>query len=278
MACFPSLALELLGRDEQSLQSFDSWKARHDMTPALQLAPAQAEVIATIRKTLKDSDYQHIRVIGEPGIGKTRLVLEALATDDLAPTVIYSPHAEDFQRSQLFNELLRGDLHYHTTLVIDECAAKERASIWGALKGKRHIRLVTIDHGPENSRDDQMLVINCPPLSEEQIMAIIASYLPKHTGLWHWAEWCSGSPRVAHAVGENLQKTPEDLLKPPATVPMWERFVAGYERHDSQNTRDVLTVLRYTALFARFGFEDPVSEEAQYICRLIAQKAASSMT
>ncbi len=54
---------------------------------------------------------------------------------------------------------------------------------------------------------------------------------------------------------------------------MWERFVAGYERHDSQNTRDVLTVLRYTALFARFGFEDPVSEEAQYICRLIAQKA-----
>jgi hypothetical protein len=278
MACFPSLALELLGRDEQSLQSFDSWKARDDMTPALQLAPAQAEVIATIRKTLKGSDYQHVRVIGEPGIGKTRLVLEALSTDDLAPTVIYSPHAEDFQRSQLFNELLRGDLHYHATLVIDECAAKERASIWGVLKGKRHIRLVTIDHGPENSRDDQMLVIDCPRLSEEQIMAIIGSYMPKPTGVWHWADWCSGSPRVAHAVGENLQKTPEDLLKPPATVPMWERFVAGYERHDSQNTRDVLTVLRYAALFARFGFEDPVSGEAQYICRLIAQKADPSMT
>ena len=163
------------------------------MTPALQLAPAQAEVIATIRKTLKDSEYQHVRVIGEPGIGKTRLVLEALSTDDLAPTVIYSPHAEDFQRSQLFNELLRGELHYHATVIIDECAAKERASIWGVLKGKRHIRLVTIDHGPENSRDDQMLVIDCPRLSEEQIMAIIGSYLPKPTGVWHWAEWCSGS-------------------------------------------------------------------------------------
>jgi hypothetical protein len=96
-----------------------------------------------------------------------------LSTDDLAPTVIYSPHAEDFQHSQLFNELLRGDLHYHATVVIDECAAKERASIWGVLKGKRHIRLVTIDHGPEYSRDDQMLVIDCPRLSEEQIMAII---------------------------------------------------------------------------------------------------------
>ena len=138
LLCAASLhsLLELLGRDKQSLQSFDSWKARDDMTPALQLAPAQAEVITTIRKTLKESDYQHVRVIGEPGIGKTRLVLEALSTEDLAPMVLYSPHAEDFQRSQLFNELLRGDLHYHATVVIDECAEKERASIWGVLKGK----------------------------------------------------------------------------------------------------------------------------------------------
>ena len=54
--------------------------------------------------------------------------------------------------------------------------------------------------------------------------------------------------------------------------------MAGYERYDSQNTRDVLTVLRYAALFTRFGFEDPVSGEAQYICRLITQKADPSMT
>ena len=125
--------------------------------------------------------------------------------------MIYSPHAEGFQHSRLFNELLGGDLHSHAIMVIDECAEKDRASIWGALKGKKNIRLVTIDHGPEHSRDDQMLVVDCPQLPEDQIMAILASYLPKHTGVWHWAQWCSGSPRVAHAVGKNLQKTPEDL-------------------------------------------------------------------
>jgi hypothetical protein len=162
-------------------------------------------------------------------------------------------------------------------VVIDECAEKERASIWGALKGKKNLRLVTIDHGPEHSRDDQMLVVDCPQLPEDQITAILASYLPKHTGVWHWAQWCSGSPRVAHAVGENLQKTPEDLLKPPATVPMWERFVAGYERLDSQNAREALAVLRHVALFTRFGFEEPVSAEAQCICQFV-QKVIPSVT
>jgi hypothetical protein len=274
---FPSLTLELLGRDDLRFQSFDSWKAQDDMTPELHVAPAQSEIIAHIRKTLQGSDYQHIRVIGEPGIGKTRLVLEALSAEDLAPLVIYSPHAEDFQRSRLFNELLRQDLSYHAIMVIDECAEKERASIWGALKGRRHIRLITIDHGPEDSRDDQMLVIDCPRLPEDQIMAIIASYLPQYTGVWHWAEARGGSPRVAHVFGENLQRNPEDLLKSPATAPMWERFVAGYERLDSKSARDALTVLRHAALFTRFGFDDPVSGEAQSICRL-AQKVDPSMT
>jgi hypothetical protein len=122
-----------------------------------------------------------------------------------------------------------------------------------------------------------MLVIDCPPLPEDQITAIIASYVPKHTSVWHWAQWCNGSPRVAHAVGGNLQQNPEDLLKPPATVPMWERFLAGYNRLDSQDARDALTILRHAALFTRFGFEDPVSGEAQCICRL-AQSVDPSMT
>lgn len=90
IALFPALALQLLGRDDRPLQSFDSWKARDDMAPPLHVAAAQSEAIATIRKALQGQAYQHIRVIGEPGIGKTRLVLEALSTEDLAPMVIYS--------------------------------------------------------------------------------------------------------------------------------------------------------------------------------------------
>ncbi len=274
-ASFPSLTLELLDRKNLPFLNHNSWKAREDMRPELHLGTDQSEVINTIQNALREVKFQHIRVIGEPGIGKTRLVLEALSIDDLAPAVIYVPHAEDFQRSPLFNDLLRGDTGYYAILVIDECVERDRASIWNALKGKKNIRLVTVDHGPELSRDSEMLVIECPALPEDQIKEIITSYMPKQMDVSHWAQWCDGSPRVAHAVGENLQHNPDDLLKPPATVPMWERFVAGYEKLDSKNAQDSLIVLRHISLFTRFGFEDPVSGESLFICELVRDVDAS---
>jgi hypothetical protein len=277
ISSFPSLVLELLQRADLPFLDHNSWKKRDDMLPKLHIASDQTKIINTIQNTLWEGKYQHIRVIGEPGIGKTRLVLEALSADDLAPAVLYAPHAEDFQHGSLFNELLRVDTKYYAILVIDECTERDRASIWNALKGKQNIRLVTIDHGPERSRDSGMLVIECPVLPEDQIKEIIASYLPKQTDVSHWAQWCDGSPRVAHAVGENLQQNPEDLLKPPATVPMWERFVAGYEKLDSRNAQDTLIILRHLSLFTRFGFEDPVTAEAQFICELV-QNVEPSIT
>jgi len=269
ISAYPSLSLALAGKVEYSFLSISAWQARDDMKQALQLASAQSEFVETIRNALRSTQYQHVRVIGEPGIGKTRLVLEALSACDLAAQVIYISHAEDFQNSRLLNDLLRGDIAYTVTLVVDECVEKERTSIWGALKGKSGIQLVTIDHGPERSADEGMLVIECPKLPEDQIKAIITQYLPQRTEVSHWSKWCDGIPRVAHAVGENLERNPEDLLKPPATVPLWERFVAGYEELDSKNAQDALTILRHVALFARFGYEDPVSSEAKYISTLV---------
>jgi hypothetical protein len=199
--------------------------------------------------------------------------------EDLAPQVIYVPHAEDFQqRSQLFNALLRSDNDFFVILVIDECSAKERASIWDVMRRRSdRCRLITIGHGPEDACDDMMCVFDCPPLSDKQVAAIIDEYVPSQRESRRWAEFCSGSPRVAHAVGRNLQQNPDDILKSPATVPIWDRFVAGYDDIDSAATREQLLALRYIALFHRFGFEPPVHEEARFVCEL-AQQANPDLT
>jgi hypothetical protein len=277
ISLFPSLSLAFQDKTDLSFLTVDEWKKQADMAQTLQLSGEQENIVKTIRDELRGTTYRHIRVIGEPGLGKTRLAFEAVATEDIAPQVLYVPHAEDFQRSQLFNELLRKDAASNATLVIDECSERERASIWNAFRERKNIQLLTIDHGPEQSRDEAMLILDLPRLPDEQIRAILSSYIPKNIDPSHWVAWCEGSPRVAHAVGENLRSNPEDLLKAPATVPIWERFIAGYEPVESQSSQETLITLRHIALFAKFGFEDPVSHEGKFICQLV-QRANPNIT
>lgn len=266
---FPSLVLKILGKSEYRFQTLSSWANNDDMKPHLELGEAQKEWISNIRKLLRTSN-DHLRIIGEPGIGKSRLILEALSIEDIAPCAIYIPHAEDFQRSQLFNDLIRADIEYHVILVVDECPDKERASIWNVLKSHHSkCQLITIDHGPERSSDEAMRILHCPVLADEQTAAIISSYIDAKDEAKRWAAWCSGSPRVAHAVGQNLQRNPDDILKPPATVPIWERFIAGYEDANSEINQQRLIVLRHLALFHRFGFQSPVSDEARFISDIV---------
>lgn len=67
----------------------------------------------------------------------------------------------------------------------------------------------------------------------------------------------------------NLRQNPDDIFKSPATVPIWERFIAGYENPDSEINNQRLIILRHIALFQRFGFEMPVSDEAHFIASLV---------
>jgi hypothetical protein len=267
---YPSLCLELKGLGDAPFLTVSAWRQNADMQSKLNLGEEQKTFLEGVMTAWRGHEFLHLRIIGEPGIGKTRLILEAASAEDLSPATIYIPHAEDFQRSSLFNELLKPDRKYTVHLVVDECAEAERASIWNALKGKPHLKLVTIDHGPETSSDSSMQVHNCPSLPKEQIAAILSTYVGKRADVSNWAEFCEGSPRVAHAVGDNLKRNPQDILKPPATVPIWDRFVLGHKRIDGKSAEEHFLVLRHIALFQRFGFEEPVSEEARFIAQMIA--------
>lgn len=263
---YPSICLDLIGLEDGGFKSLTGWQSNAQMQLKLELGNEQNTFINNIQTTLKEDAVQHIRIIGEPGIGKTRLVLEAVSIDEIAPSVIYVPTGEEFQKSKLFNELLKPDRQYSATLVVDDCDNRDRTSIWSALKGLSSVKLITIDHGPDAVHDSAMKTFVCPQLSEEQIKNILFAYLKKGTDLHNWAEWCSGSPRVAHAVGENLKSNPDDILKSPADVPIWDRFIIGHKEMDSLEAEQHRVVLRHIALFHRFGFESPVNEEGQFIC------------
>ena len=94
---------------------------------------SQSKLITNIQNELRrDDDTVHVRVLGEPGIGNTKLVLEATRTSDLKSLVIYCT-ASQFRDSYLMNQILRDDNNFSAVLVIDECDADSRYYIWDKL-------------------------------------------------------------------------------------------------------------------------------------------------
>ena len=267
---FPSLALQVNQRDRLNFQTHRSWAEDDDMRVQFSRGRSQDNSIAIIQNELrKNNDTVHLRVLGEPGIGKTKLVLEATRTDDLSPLVIYCS-ASQFRDSVLMNQLLRDDNQFSAVLVIDECDPDSRSYIWNKLRHRGpRIKLITI-HNDYEEQSGGITYYDTPPLEDEQIRNIIVrEYQIPADQASRWSELCDGSPRVAHVIGQNLLNNPEDLLKPPSTVNIWERYIVGRASLDSQEVKDRRRVLRYIALFKRFGFERFVMAEAQAIAQRV---------
>ena len=272
---YPSLALQVSNRGRARFQTHKSWSQDAEMKRAFVKGEKQHSRVRDIQDKLRadgtSMEAIHVRIYGDPGIGKTRLVLEATREDDLQPQVVYCQSAVQFKDSDLMNELLREDNQFHVILVIDECNKDDRAYIWDKLKyrGSR-VRIVSI-HSEYDDTTGKISYLDTPPLEDEQVSGIIQGYgVPKEQA-GRWAELCSGSPRVAHVIGWNLMNNPEDLLKPPDTVNIWDRYIVGGDDPNSQQVQQRRTVPRYLALFKRFGFESSVVAEAQAIMNLIGQ-------
>lgn len=270
---FPSLSLQVNGRSNAQFQTHQSWARNDDMSVEFVPGQAQNDLIAQIRNDLRrNDDTVHVRVRGEPGIGKTRLVLETTRADDLAPLVVYCTAAR-FRNSVLMYELLRCDNQFAAVLVIDECDLSSSTNIWNELRHRgARIKLVTISNDYE-TKAGGITYHDTPPLDNEQIRRIIQKYTPlREFRADRWVELCSGSPRVAHVIGWNLENNPDEMRKPPGTVDIWGRYVAGNDDPASQEVKQRQRVLRHLALFKRFGFERSVVDEA----RSIAKKARVS--
>ena len=136
----------------------------------------QDDLIAEIRNELRKEDgAAHLRVWGEPGIGKTRLVFEATKPEEFSPFVIYSRSVSNFESGTLMNAILYNDA-LSAIIVIDECDPSGWRPIWNELShcGPR-IKLITIYNDYEVQASNVTYHI-APPLELEQIRSIIQKY------------------------------------------------------------------------------------------------------
>jgi len=273
LTVFPSLALKLNRRGGLQFQTHQSWAQDAEMRREFKAGQAQRDFISNMQSELrKDIEAVHIRVLGKPDIGKTRLVLEATRAEDLQPLVIYCDAASKFRDSDLMNEILRDDNKFNLILIIDECDSDSRSYIWNKLKYKGpRIKLISI-YNELDETSGNINYLNAPPLENEQISSIIQEYGNPKDQVDRWVEFCrcspnSGSPMVAHVFGQNLKNNPDDLFRPPDTVNVWDRYLAGGD--DPNIFQERKLILQYVALFKRFGYRKPFINEAQAIAKMI---------
>lgn len=266
---YPGAASLLIGDPIQEGWVLEDWQRDAHMANVFEASSEQSQIIDRIRAGLA-GESKHIRVLGEPGLGKTRMVLESVKDPNLAPSVLYIPHGSQFGHTKLFRQLLKSDRDKPLVLVIDELPESELADIWRHLKPRcGNLKIVSLDHGRDETHDEDIDRLAVPRLPDEIIRKILVHQVGESHELDRWVAICEGSPRVAQAVAGNLCANPDDILRPPSTVPIWARFLHGYGSHDESSARQVDCVTQYLALFSRFGYESPVGDEAAYIAELV---------
>ena len=272
LSYFPSLTLQITGNDAAKFQTHVSWSKDGEMGVTFLPGPSQSKLIADIQNELRrDDDTVHVRVLGEPGIGKTRVVLEATRTDDISPLVVYCT-ASEFRGSDLMSQILRDDSNFSVVLVIDECDADSRYYIWDKLqhRGPR-IKLITVfnDYDPVSGQD--ISEFETLRLDDEQIRAIIRGYNVSNEQADRYLEFSSGSPRMAHHVGRTLELYPGDPSKLLTDDYLYRRFYIDFENEhpNSQEIQQRELVLQHIALFKEFGFEGSIVGEAHAIAQKI---------
>jgi hypothetical protein len=262
---YPALVLQINHCSSKAFLPHDRWAQISEMGLPLKMGPSQMTLMESIRAAMRqESDSSHIVVQGEAGAGKTRLVLETTRPDDLRPYVIYIDKPESLLSSDMLDYITWKNEHARVILVVDECDSQKRAEIWNRLKTfASRIKFISIYN--EIEVYTQIPRFEAILLAEEQIMAILMEYRLTSDQARRWAEYCGGSPRVAHVVGANLRNNPEDILRVPGTVDIWNRYIVGSDGPHSELVSKRRLVLVHLALFKRFGVRKPFQNEAKAI-------------
>ena len=258
---YPKLCLQIFKIRDDSFYYYDDWASQKDMRHEMVPAPKQDDFIAKLRRLLRSETPEHIRVTGKHGIGKTRLVLEALRPEKLSRLCIYVYDPNRFMESEFFKYLAVPGDRVKAILVVDECPDDDMDEIWRRVsKHGNRIKMVTIYDRRSKPRQN-MKRLKAPTLDGIQIKQILESYVGPQYKADVWYSECDSSPHAAHIIGENLRSSPGDILRQSETSG-WDRYIAYRASTTSIEFERRKKVLLWIGQFRCFG--DRESHPSEY--------------
>jgi plasmid maintenance system antidote protein VapI len=154
--------------------------------------------------------FQHVRILGDAGAGKTHLIYRALVASKLRECVLYCGDPEGSLDSGPLAALQRMAPATTIILVADDCDLETAEELAAQFK-RRAVKmlLVSIHNASESaSAHNHMQVIDIPQLDLALMEAIFKSYgIAADDAKW-LASLCEGSPRAAHKLGQYIKSNP----------------------------------------------------------------------
>jgi hypothetical protein len=201
----PALVARFTGLDVE-LESFEGWSTRESMRNPFSGDAATDSRLAEMRRIVSQ-DAGRLRVVGSPGDGKTRTVLEALRGTDLEPDVLYAEQSEHV--TPAFVGFLRTTSDVQCTLVIDEVddsTAPELLDRFSSLPAG--VRLVLI--GIDASARSQPNTLKIEGLSQELLVGAIEAIVPgiPRATSEDIARVCENSPKLAVLIAKRIVVEP----------------------------------------------------------------------
>lgn len=223
-------------------------------------------IVEKIRSLLtKTGEFENIdgcpvcRVRGTSGLGKTRLVYEAVNHEQFSKRVIYGD-ADEFEDSELATTLEMDDSR-EAIIILDNCSREQHRAFINRYGSYRRLALITISTDRSRVSADLPLTIN--RLSKDKLKEILnAEYskLPGHT-VDRFAKIADGFPEMALLLAE--QYTTDDTEESVVEVSdstIFDRLLVGNEQ-DAPDLRDVKRILTPFAFFDRINWEKNSNEK-----------------
>lgn len=207
-----------------------------------------------------------VHVIGDTGVGKSRLVYEALAAPGIAERVVVAPDSASLDPALL--SLVAQSPERRMVLVVDDCEPEDRASLArfaGMAQGR--LRLITIGSRTQRAGSSSDLrYIEVGPLATPASREIALSIGLDQRDADMVAEYTEGYPGLALTLAAAIRNST-------APASLIER-VRGHEEIGSVLSSllpgpDVVGLLGMLSLFERLGFDADLAPEVTLACETL---------
>jgi len=204
---FPALAVrQLLSGGGSGAHDFEYWSSLQWHQWAWTATAARDGEIAQIRADLDAGKPVGLRVSGVSGLGKTRLVMEALRGTAWEPLVAYVPAADELPPAFLAHAL---HPQRAVILVVDECDARRHEKLVERVPASSTVRIITI--GQDTAAPLSAPLLRPEPLRPDDVEAFLATNKPALSpeARRFVAAHADGNVRFALLITERLEVEPE---------------------------------------------------------------------